>query len=75
MTSPEFQVQIPDTAGRMQTPRLLIVPLHVEVEVKGVVVGKEAEPVEDLDDEMVVVEKVEAGAAVLLLDAGAITVM
>jgi hypothetical protein len=46
-------------------------PLQVEVEV---VEDVEAEPLEDLDDEMVMVERVEGGAAVLLLVAGAVTV-
>lgn len=40
-----------------------------------VVVDEEAETLEDLEDEIVMVERVEAGAAVLLLDAGAVTVM
>jgi hypothetical protein len=39
-------------------------PLQVEVEV---VEDVEAEPLEDLDDEMVMVERVEGGAAVLLV--------
>jgi hypothetical protein len=39
-------------------------PLQVEVEV---VEDVEAKPLEDLDDEMVMVERVEGGAAVLLV--------
>jgi short subunit fatty acids transporter len=61
----------------MQSPRALIVPAQATAEeVDAVVLDDEAEPAEeDLDDETVMVERVEAGAAVLLLDAGAVTVM
>jgi hypothetical protein len=45
--------------------------LQVEVDV---VEDEEAEALEDLEDEMVIVEKVEGGAAVLLLVAAAVTV-
>lgn len=55
----------------------MIVPAQATAEeVDAVVLDDEAEPAEeDLDDETVMVERVEAGAAVLLLDAGAVTVM
>ena len=51
----------------------MTVPLQVDVEGGA---DEEAEPLEDLDDEIVMVERVEASAAVLLLllVAGAVTV-
>ena len=52
----------------------MTVPLQVDVEGGA---AEEAGPLEDLDDEIVMVERVEASAAVLLLlvAAGAVTVM
>ena len=71
MMSPNLKIQSPDQ--RTQSPRPLTVPLQVEVEGGA---DEEAEPLEDLDDEIVMVERVEASAAVLLLllVAGAVTV-
>jgi hypothetical protein len=60
MVSPRFQ----SPNQRRQIPRALTMPLQVEVEV---VEDVEAKPLEDLDDEMVMVERVEGGAAVLLV--------
>jgi hypothetical protein len=56
----------------------LTVPLQVEleVEVNAVVAGDETEAPDDLEDATVTVERVEAGAAMLTLVAGAaVTVM
>jgi len=72
----EIEIQNPDQAQRTQIPRRLTVPAQGAVEeVDAVIVGREAGALEDLDDEMVIVERVEAGAAVLLLVADTMTVM
>ena len=71
MISPNLYIKSPDQ--RIQSPRPLTVPLQVDVEGGA---DEEAGPLEDLDDEIVMVERVEASAAVLLLllVAGAVTV-
>jgi len=66
--------KITNQAQRTQSPARLTVPRQGVADAVGAVLVDDAEPLEDLEDETVMVERVEAGAAVLLLVAAAVTV-